>query len=189
MEGPVDEHDETRLADASEAAAAAASAAQAGRESSEQAEDLPPADEAEMLRAELQALKERHLRLDAEYDNYRKRTAKEWQEHRQRAAAEVWRAVLELADNLERALQVPTADGEGLRKGVELMHQQLQELLKLFGLAPIPAQGQPFDPQQHDAVLVVETADVESQHVVNVVQNGYTLHGEVLRPARVTVSR
>lgn len=189
----MDERDEARLAGAG---TDDGGDLEVGRESSEQAEDLPPPDEVERLRAEGEALRaereslqDRLLRLAAEYDNYRKRSAREWQEHRQRAAAEVWRAVLELADNLERALQVPSEDGAGLRKGVELIHQQLQALLKRFGLEPIAPQGQPFDPQQHEAVLVVEAEDVESQHVVDVVQSGYKLHGEVLRPARVTVSR
>jgi molecular chaperone GrpE len=192
----VDERDRSSGADAGAEAPAIAAGQEAGRDITEQAEDLPPLDEIEAMRTERDALgaerdglQDRLLRLAAEFDNYRKRSAREWQEHRQRAAAEVWRAVLELADNLERALQVPAADGAGLRKGVELIHQQLQALLKRFGLEPIEAVGRPFDPQQHDAVLVVEAENVASHHVVDVVQNGYTLHGEVLRPARVTVSR
>ena len=192
----MDERDRSSGADAGTEAPAMPGGQEAGRDITEQAEDLPPLDEIEAvraerdtLRAERDGLQDRLLRLAAEFDNYRKRSAREWQEHRQRAAAEVWRAVLELADNLERALQVPAADGAGLRKGVELIHQQLQALLKRFGLEPIEAAGRPFDPQQHDAVLVVEAENVASHHVVDVVQNGYTLHGEVLRPARVTVSR
>jgi molecular chaperone GrpE len=178
-------------------------AAEELRDASEQAEDLPPVDEATALRAALealqrqheevvqerQALHDRYLRLAAEFDNFRKRNAREWQEQRQRAAAEVLRAVLEIADNLERALQAPAADAQGLRGGVELIRQQLQALLQRFGIACIEAQGLPFDPARHEAVLLVESEGVESQHVVDVVQQGYTLHGEILRPARVTVSR
>lgn len=175
----------------------------AGRDSSEQAEDLPPLDEATALRTALdtlraahaalqeeqRALYDRYLRLAAEFDNFRKRNERDWQEHRKRAASEVLRAVLGSADNLDRALQTPAEDAAGLRAGVELIRAHLQSTLQSFGIATIEAKGQPFDPAQHEAVLLVDAPGVESQHVVDVVQSGYTLHGEVLRPARVTVSR
>ena len=182
---------------------ASAPGAEDVRDGSEQAEDLPPVDEATTLRVSLEALQRQHeelvqerqalydryLRLAAEFDNFRKRNARDWQEQRQRAAAEVLRAVLEIADNMERALQAPAEDAQGLRAGVELIHQQLQALLQRFGIACIEAKGAPFDPARHEAVLLVDAEGVESQHVVDVVQQGYTLHGEILRPARVTVSR
>jgi len=181
----------------------AAEAAATQRESSEQAEDLPPLDELgalqaqlgalhselEALRSERESLQDRHLRLAAEYDNYRKRNAREWEEMRKRAAAEVLRQVLDVADNLERALQVQPDDTEGLQKGVELIHQQLLAFLGRCGIERMEVKGSPFDPTRHDAVLLVDSEEVESQHVVDVVQSGYTLHGEVLRPARVAVSR
>ena len=173
------------------------------RESSEQAEDLPPPDEAAAVRDALEslrvahaavqeehrALRDRHLRLAAEFDNFRKRNERDWQEHRKRAGAEVLRAVLGSLDDLDRALQTPVEDAAGLRAGVELIRAQLQRTLQGFGIATIEAKGRPFDPAQHEAVLLVDAPGVESQHVVDVVQSGYTLHGEVLRPARVTVSR
>jgi molecular chaperone GrpE len=134
-------------------------------------------------------LQDRYLRQAAEYDNYRKRTAREWQEHRQRATAEILREMLELADNLERALQAPTDDATGLRKGVELIWQQLQAKLRRFGVEPIAVHDQEFDPKRHEAVLAVDTDAVPSHWVVDEVQRGYTLNGEVLRPAKVTVAR
>ncbi|MFQ5600204.1 MAG: nucleotide exchange factor GrpE [Candidatus Krumholzibacteriia bacterium] len=158
-------------------------------EASEQAEDLPPLDEVDVLRAERDVLRERFLRLAAEYDNFRKRNAREWREHQRRAAAEVLRELLEFADNLERATQVSMDDAEGLLKGVELIHQKLRASLNRFGIEAVDAKGKPFDPTLHEAVMMVDTEEVESQHVVDVVQCGYTLHGEVLRPAKVTVSR
>ncbi len=148
-----------------------------------------PLTELEVLRAEHAQLQDRFLRLAAEYDNARKRSAREWREQKERAAAEVLREMLELADNLERALGAPGEDATGLRKGVELIAQQLQAKLRRFGVEPLEAEGAAFDPQRHEAVMVVESAGAESQHVVDVVQRGYTLHGEVLRPARVTVAR
>ena len=134
-------------------------------------------------------LQDRYLRQAAEYDNYRKRTAREWRELQARAGADVLREMLELADNLERALQAPGDDAGGLRRGVELIAQQLQAKLRRFGVEPIEVRGQEFDPKRHEAILVVDTEDVESHQVVDEVQRGYTLNGEILRPAKVTVAR
>ena len=174
-----------------------------GRETSEQAEDLPPLDETASLRGSLEtlraahaalqeeqrALHDRYLRLAADFDNFRKRNERDWQDHRRRATAEVLRAVLGSVDNLERALQTAPEDSAGLRAGVELIRTQMLTTLQSFGIATIEAKGRPFDPAQHEAVLLVDAPGVDGQHVVDVVQSGYTLHGEVLRPARVTVSR
>ena len=154
-----------------------------------QAEDLPPPEAGDALRAERDALQDQLLRLAAEFDNYRKRNAREWQEQRRRAAADVLRELLEIADNLERALGTAGDDTAGLRRGVELIHQQLLGLFKRAGIEPVLPVGKPFDPTEHEAVLVVDSDVVGSQHVVDVVQPGYKLHGQVLRPARVTVSR
>jgi molecular chaperone GrpE len=152
-------------------------------------ESGPPLTEGEVLGVAHAQLQDRYLRLAAEYDNYRKRTAREWREQKDRATAEVLREMLELADNLERALAAPADDAEAFRKGVGLIAQQLQAKLQRFGVEPIEAQGQSFDPTRHEAVLVVDADSKESHQVVDVVQRGYTLHGEVLRPARVTVAR
>ncbi len=141
------------------------------------------------LETEYAALNDRYLRLAAEYDNFRKRTAREWREYQGRATAEVLREMLELADNLDRALKAPSEDTAALRKGVDLIAQQFQAKLRKMGVEPINVVGQPFDPARHEAVLMVEKDGVESQHVVDEVQRGYTLQGEVLRPARVTVAQ
>jgi molecular chaperone GrpE len=146
------------------------------------------ASEVEALRAERDALQDRLLRLAAEFDNHRKRTAREWREQKERAAAEVLREILELADNLERALAAPEEE-QSLRRGVELILQQLQVKLRRFGVEPMETRGREFDPTRHEAILMVDAPEVESQHVVDEVQRGYLLHGDVLRPARVTVAR
>ncbi len=178
--------DATRAADESQPPGARG----AEPESSEQAEDLPPLDEVDVLRVERDTLQDKLLRLAAEYDNFRKRSAREWQDHRKRAAADVMREMLEICDNLERALETDASDDAGgLRKGVELIQKQFHAFFKRFGIEAFDAEGQPFDPHKHEAVQMVESEEVESQYVVNVVQRGYTLHGEVLRPARVVVSK
>jgi molecular chaperone GrpE len=153
------------------------------------AEPGAPLSDLEVVQAAHAQLQDRYLRMAAEYDNFRKRSAREWREQKDRATAEVLREMLELADNLERALGAPGDDAAGLRKGVELIAQQLQATLRRFGVEPLEAAGAAFDPQRHEAVLVVDAPGAESQQVVDVVQRGYTLHGEVLRPARVTVAR
>jgi molecular chaperone GrpE len=146
-----------------------------------------PTEYSELLQ-ERDEIKDRWLRLAAEFDNYRKRSARDWQDQKQRAAAEVLLEMLELSDNLERALAA-AEDASPLRKGVELTYQQLQAALKRFGVEPVEAAGSEFDPARHEALLMVDSQDVESHRVVDVVRRGYTLHGEVLRPARVTVAR
>lgn len=155
----------------------------------EDAATAAPQSEPEKLSAENAKLRDQLLRLAADYDNFRKRSAREWKEQKDRAAAEVLREMLELADNLDRALEAAAEDGGALRKGVELIAQQLQAKLRRFGVEPLEVQGQEFDPTRHEAVLMVDTDRVPSHHVVDVVQRGYALHGEVLRPARVTVAR
>lgn len=141
------------------------------------------------LLAERDQIQDRYLRLAAEYDNFRKRTAREWQEHRGRATAEVLLEMLELADNLERALTATPEDAAALRRGVELIAAQLQAKLRRFGVEALEAAGQEFDPTRHEAVLMVDSDTVASHHVVDIVQRGYSIDGAVLRPARVTVAR
>lgn len=142
-----------------------------------------------VLQAENATLQDKYMRLLAEFDNFRKRSAREWREHQARAGAEILREMLEMADNLDRAQKAPGDDVAALRKGVEMIAQQMQLKLKRFGVDPIDARGAEFDPLRHEAVMMVETDAVQSQHVVEEVQRGYTLNGEVLRPARVTVAR
>lgn len=153
------------------------------------AEDETQEDPLVAVTRERDELQERLMRLAAEFDNFRKRTAREWQDHQKRANSDVLREMIELVDNFERALEAPAEDTAGLRRGVELIHQQLLSSLKKFGVEDISAEGMEFDPQQHEALMMVDSDEVDSQHVVQVIQKGYALNGEVLRPARVTVSR
>ena len=155
----------------------------------ESAAEAAASDDVAELRRQLEEQTNKYLRLAAEFDNFRKRNERDWQDHRRRSTAEVLRAVLTSVDNLDRALQTAPEDGAGLRAGVELIRTQLLTTLQGFGVAPIEAKGRPFDPAQHEAVLLVDAPGVDAEYVVDVVQSGYTLHGEVLRPARVTVSR
>ena len=127
------------------------------------------------------------LRLAAEYDNYRKRTAKEKESIWADAKASVVASFLPVYDNLERALKQDTAD-EAYKKGVEMTMTQLKDVLSKLGVTEIPALGEKFDPEKHNAVMHTEDDTAEENTVVEVFQKGYTLGDKVLRFAMVKVA-
>lgn len=140
---------------------------------------------------ELERLRERHLRLAAEYDNFRKRTRKEMAEARERAQAELIGRLLDALDDLQRVLDTP-ADAttvEALHEGVELVERKLSKELREAGLEPIEAEGQPFDPHLHEALLTTPVSDPEREGLVSrVLVKGYRFGDRVVRPARVGVT-
>jgi len=152
----------------------------------------PSVDEAvdeaiEALRRELAEERERGLRLRADFDNFRKRSARERDEFARRVLADPIRDLLPVLDNLERALGAP-GDGDDFRNGVELIAKQFVDTLKKFGLAEIPALGLPFDPEVHEAVARVESDEIEVATVLDEYQRGYWLNERLLRPAIVRVA-
>lgn len=151
------------------------------------------ADEAERLRAELAACQERHLRLQAEFENFRKRQQREREELNRQAKERILGELPGIVDNLERALQHAGAAGaapETLAQGVELVCRQLQEVLTRFGAEPISALGTPFDPRLHEAMArVVTSGDPPDGTVIEEYRRGYLLDGKVLRPALVSVAK
>jgi molecular chaperone GrpE len=146
-------------------------------------------DELQKLRAERDNLYDRLARLQAEFDNYRKRSAKENENFRDFAVADAARALLPVIDNFALALKNASARPEDLRKGVELIHKQLQDVLQKLNVQQIPAKGEPFDPNVHEAIEVVENNEVPDQHVLEELQPGYRIKGRLLRPAMVKVSK
>ena len=159
----------------------------------EQAAGDPPVaareDELEKLRSERDNLFDRLARLQAEFDNYRKRSARENADFRDFAVADAARALLPVIDNFSLALKNASARPEDLRKGVELIHKQLQDVLQKLNVERIPAQGQPFDPNVHEAIEVVESDEVPDHHVLEELQPGYRIKGRLLRPAMVRVAK
>ena len=127
------------------------------------------------------------LRLAAEYDNYRKRTAKEKESIWADAKASVVTSFLPVYDNLERALKQDTAD-EAYKKGVEMTMTQLKEVLSKLGVTEIEAAGQPFDPKLHNAVMHVEDEAFGANTVAEVFQAGFQLGEKVIRFAMVKVA-
>ncbi len=145
--------------------------------------------ELEKARAERAAFLDRAARLQAEFDNFRKRNAKEQQEYREYALADALRTLLPILDSLDRALKTDAASLEDFRQGVELIDKQFHDALAKLGVQPVPAQGEMFDPNLHQAVQMVESSEAEDNHVIDELQRGYKLKERLLRPAMVRVAR
>jgi molecular chaperone GrpE len=145
------------------------------------------AAERDRLEQENNDLNQRTLRLAAEFDNYRKRTEREKSELLEYGAEGAVRAMLPILDDFERALQAEPPESEYTR-GVWLIHQRMAEGLAKLGLESIDAEGKPFDPNLHNAIDRVESADVEEDTVACVYQRGYLFKGRLLRAAMVRVA-
>ncbi len=149
----------------------------------------PVESELDQLRRERDDLLDRVARLQAEFENARKRAVREQQEYREFALQEAVRNLLPILDSFERALDHHETELEEYRAGVELIYKQMQDALAKLGLRPIPAQGEPFDPHLHQAIEMVETTEAPDQQVLEELQRGYKLKDRLLRPAMVRVAR
>ncbi len=138
----------------------------------------------EQLREENKALEERHLRLMAEFGNFKNRTAKEKDNIYGDAVAGTLRELLPVLDNLQRALDSPCAD-EDYKKGVELIHKGLWEIMTGMGVEEIAEAGVPFDPELHNAVMHIEDDSLGKNTVAQVLQKGYRMGERILRYAMV----
>jgi molecular chaperone GrpE len=134
---------------------------------------------------------DRLLRVAADFDNYKKRAAKEKEEWVKFANEDLIKSLLPFVDNLERAVNhsEKTKDIQSLIEGIKLTVQQLLQALNKFGVSPIESLGKPFDPTLHEAMLVVETDQHEPNQVMEEFQKGYLLNDRLLRPATVSVSK
>jgi len=165
-----------------------------GETKPEGAADAAPAAAPEATpTTELAELKDRYLRLAAEFDNFRRRNLKERQDLHNYANENLVKELLPAVDNLERAVvhgrkEEQPADSENLLQGVELTYRSLVQILGRFGVVEIEAEGKPFDPQVHEAVRRVSTNEHAPGTVVEVYQKGYLLKDRLLRPAMVAVA-
>ena len=141
----------------------------------------------EKLTGDLQEKKDRLLRLQADFDNFRRRSAKEREELSAVVTQNFCKDMLPLLDNFERAMAAETKDVEAFQKGVEMIFTQFQEVLKKNGLEQIEAVGQKFDPNFHQAVMRVEDPEKEDDTVAQELQKGYMVKGRVIRPSMVQV--
>ncbi|HZX10636.1 MAG TPA: nucleotide exchange factor GrpE [Acidobacteriota bacterium] len=137
---------------------------------------------------ENEKLKEQYLREAAEKDNLRKRTEKEKNEFYQYALSELFRELISILDNFDRALEKKEeGDKKHFREGIELIHKQLENLLKTNGIRPIELEGKKFDPRFHEALMSEESEEVKEPTISEVVQKGYMIHQRLLRPTLVKV--
>ncbi len=148
-----------------------------------------PLDPVNALEEECEALKDQLLRSRAEFENYRKRTAREVERIRKTAGESIIHELLTVLDNLELALKHAQDQDDPLAQGVRMVLRQMQEVLERNGLEPIEATGKPFDPNVHEAVAQAESEALPPDHVVEEYQRGYKLGGQILRPSKVVVSR
>lgn len=144
--------------------------------------------DAEAIAKERDELRDQLLRLRADFDNYRKRVAREEARLRRTAAESLVRDLLPVCDHLELALRHAEGTTDGLFEGVEMVFRQFCEVLSRHGVEPIPALGERFDPNVHEAVLQRPADDVPADVVVDEFQRGYRMGDQVLRPSKVVVS-
>lgn len=173
------------------------------RENTQQEQDGAPADgateggaaggdlQAQLKQATEEAAqyKDRFLRERAEMENFKKRQERLAGERMQRYKRDLLEKVLEVMDNLDRAMQYESSmDQESLNQGLRMVHWQLEEILKTEGLTPVATVGQPFDPHVHEAIESVTSPEHPEGTVVEEVRKGYMLGSDMVRPARVKVS-
>lgn len=167
-----------------------------------QSEDIEIIDEEEVsehkelekeideITKEKNELYDRLLRIQAEYDNYKRRTQKERVAERKYKAQDLATELLPVMDNFERALQVEQTEAtKNLIEGISMVYNQLKEAMKSQGIDEIETVGKPFDPNLHHAAMQVEDEEQESNIVVEELQKGYILNDRVIRPAMVKVNK
>ena len=171
-------HDTMSEADAADKKASDKESAEAAKE--EQKPDLE---------AEIAEWRDKYLRLQAEFDNYRKRTLREKMELVERGGADVIKAMLPVADDMDRAVEAMAGsdDIEALRAGVGLIAQKFHEVLRSCGVSEIEAKGLELDTDHHEAVARFQAGEEQRGKIVDVVQKGYRLRDKVLRFAKVVV--
>ncbi|MBC8167576.1 MAG: nucleotide exchange factor GrpE [Bryobacteraceae bacterium] len=140
------------------------------------------------LKQQKAELQERVLRLQAEFENFRKRTERERMEFAEYAGEMTIRALLPILDDFERALKAAGGAENELMRGIELIYTRLLEALRKQGLDPVSVDGAQFDPHQHEAIGSIESADHEEGSIVQEYQRGYKFKGRLLRPAMVQVA-
>lgn len=171
---------------------AAEELAREAEKAAEQPEPAEPAQPSELdaLKEELEQMKDRNLRLIAEFDNFRRRSAKEQLELIETANGKLLEKLSEVLDNFERAFAAENKakDLDAFEKGMQLIHTQFAKILSEAGLEQLDPAGAEFDPNQHEALMQQASDSVPEGHVVTVFQKGYKLKNKILKTAKVIVS-
>lgn len=159
--------------------------------SEEENEELTEVEQLEetvdTLKEERDELKEKYLRKAADMDNLKKRHEEEKQKIRKYANKDVLADLLEVLDNFNRALDSMEFESDEVRDGIHMIHRQLEDVLENHDAEPIDAEGEPFDPNVHEAMMQEEVEGLDQQVVLDVFKEGYRLNDQVLRPAQVKV--
>lgn len=184
-ETAADEAEALETAEASESDAAEADAAAEAEAPDEDAAALKA--QVESLKAALEEKDNRVKRLQADFENFRRRTSKEREELANVVTQDLLKSMLPILDNFDRAMAAEQKDNESFQKGVEMIYTQLHETLKNAGLELIDTAGQKFDPNFHQAVMRVENPDLEDDTIAQEFQKGYIVKGRVIRPSMVQV--
>ena len=164
----------------------------AGDADAVEAAELSLEDLVAQLQDEVAAAKDAALRTHADAQNFKRRAEQDVEKARKFALEQFTKELLPVVDNLERALESASGDEEIIQpiaEGVKLTLKSLQDALKKSNIEVVDPQGEPFDPNLHQAMSMVESSEVEPNSVIAVMQKGYTLHGRLVRPAMVMVSK
>ncbi len=160
---------------------------QLAEDSLENATEEPEELKIEELVSQAEDFREKYLRRTADLENLRKRFDQEKKRYKKYASSDLLRDLLEVVDNLERALDSLEFENTGVKRGVEMIYEQLLSLLDKYQVEPIEAEGKPFDPEYHEGLMREEREELDEQTVVEVFKKGYKLHKRILRPAAVKV--
>ena len=159
----------------------------------EEAKELSPLEQLEeqvrLKDEEILKQKDTFLREKAELDNFKKRLTKEKEDFVQFANERLLKELLQIEDNLERAMEAPNATLESLKEGVEMIQKQFKDFLKNQKVEVIEAFGKPFDPNLHEVLNQQESEEHEENTVIEEYSKGFTLNGRILRPAKVVISK
>jgi molecular chaperone GrpE len=146
----------------------------------------------ESAQRELKEAQDRVLRVSAEFENYKKRSAREMASHRKYANETLIKALLPVVDNLELAIQSAEENGnaeDGLLQGIEMTRKEILKVFEKFGVTPVEAEGMPFDPSVHEAAMQEASETVPENTVIREFQKGYMIQERLLRPSMVVVSK
>tara|TARA_R110002094_G_scaffold28890_4_gene41877 strand:- start:38 stop:649 length:612 start_codon:yes stop_codon:yes gene_type:complete len=177
---------------AAEAAAYAETAASTESDAAPGGEDVTPEALMATLEEDLNAARDAALRAQADAQNIKRRAEQDVEKARKFALESFCKELLPVVDNLERALAVTAGHDDSVKPivdGLELTLKSFADALRKFHIEPVDPEGEPFDPQLHQAMSMVENADVEPNTVIAVMQKGYTLNARLVRPAMVMVSK
>lgn len=192
---PSDVEDELDIESGNQAAQSAADQAYQDYDREESPASEPETRDAEVLRLrrEADAADKRVLQAQAEAENFRKRMRRDYEDQLKFASMPLVEEILQVRDNLIRAIEAAhtsadTPVAEGLREGVLMVVKQLDDTLGKYGVERIPAQGEEFDPNFHEAISQMPHPEIESGRVAHVATEGFRMHGRVIRPTQVVVS-